>query len=79
MGNTHRETDVLLGLVVKGWSDELPREWSEELPKDLRVWGVRLKYAIIAKIKNANMLQRIEYLTRGKVHMDQAVWLQKRE
>ena len=27
---------VTLGLVVEGWSDELPKEWSEELPE---VWS----------------------------------------
>ena len=37
------------------------------------VLGVRLKLASIAKIKNANMLQRIKYLTRGEVCTDQAV------
>ena len=37
------------------------------------VRGVRLKLASIAKIKNANTLQRIEYLTGGEVHTDQAV------
>ena len=37
------------------------------------VQGVRLKLASIAKIKNANTLQRIEYLTREEVRTDQAV------
>ena len=31
------------------------------------VRGVRLKHAIIAQIKNTDMLQRIEYLTRREM------------
>ena len=37
------------------------------------VQGVRLKLASIAQIENANMLQRIEYLTREEVRTDQTV------
>ena len=68
MGNTHEETNILLGLVVEGWSDELPKEWSKELPK---VWseqlpkvrGVRLKLANIAKIENVDPVLQVEYLS----------------
>ena len=92
MGDTHEETNVLLGLVVKGWSDELPREWSKELPKEWskelpKVWskelpkvqGVRLKLAIIAKIENVDLSLQVKYLSDRSTCMDQAMYLSRKE
>ena len=33
MGDTHQETDILLGSVDWEWSKKLPKEWSDKLPK----------------------------------------------
>ena len=68
MGNTHEETNVLLGLVVEVWSDGLPKEWSKELPKVWseklpKVWGVRLKLASIVKIENVDQVLQDKYLS----------------
>ena len=84
MGDTHEETDVLLGLVVEGWSDKLPKEWSEELPKvwskELpKVWGVRLKLASIAKIENVNPRLQVKYLSNWSTRTDQAMQSSRKE
>ena len=77
---THSIAKVFLGSAKARWAilTERPTSfwayWLRDEAKSFQgIQGVRLKLASIAKIKNANTLQRIKYLTREEVRTDQAV------
>ena len=71
MGNTHKETNVLLGSVDKGWSDELP--------VTQRDWGWSSSMLVLCKLRMETKYMFEDISTNGKTSMDQAVLVQERK